>query len=87
MWTVVLRYPQLRLKAIMCWLGVVPLASTTERKMKKQERETKKESATSTNSRSLLGRGELRGTHGHQSNTLRGVRAYLCYKLRFLSIL
>jgi hypothetical protein len=40
--------------------------------MKKQERENKKDSATSINSRSLLGRGDLRGTLSHQSNTERG---------------
>jgi hypothetical protein len=37
--------------------------------------------------RSLLGRGDLRGTLGHQSNTLRGTRACLSYRLGFLSIL
>jgi hypothetical protein len=51
--------------------------------MKKQERETKKEPKTSTSSRSLLGRGDLRGILGH----LRGARACLSYRLDFLSIL
>jgi hypothetical protein len=58
-----------------------------ERKMKKQERETEKESTTFASSRSLLGRGDLRGTLGHQSNTLREGRACLSYRLGFLSIL
>jgi hypothetical protein len=35
-------------------------------KEKQRERETEKESATFTSNRSLLGRGELRGTLGHQ---------------------
>jgi hypothetical protein len=57
--------------------------------MKKQEREreTEKESANFVSNRSLLGRGDLRGTLGHQSNTLRGARAHLSYMLGFLSIL
>jgi hypothetical protein len=37
-------------------------------------------------SRSLLGRGDLRGTLRHQSNTLRGARAGLSSRLGFLSI-
>jgi hypothetical protein len=37
-----------------------------------KERHTEKESVIFTSSRSLLGRGELRGALGHQSNTLRG---------------
>jgi hypothetical protein len=39
---------------------------------------------TSTSSRSLLGRGDLRGPLDHQSNTLRGERAHLSW---FVSIL
>jgi hypothetical protein len=59
----------------------------SERKMENQERETEKESATFASSRSLLGRGDLRATLSHQSNTLTGARACLYYKLRFLTFL
>jgi hypothetical protein len=61
-----------------------------ERKMKKRERERErpgKNLPTFTSSRSLLGRGDLRGTLGHQSNTLREERARLSYRLGFLIIL
>jgi hypothetical protein len=43
-----------------------------ERKVKKLQRHTEKESATFLSSRSLLGREDLRGTLSHQSSTLRG---------------
>jgi hypothetical protein len=55
--------------------------------MKTQETQTKKESMTFASSKSLLGRGDLRRTLGHQSNTLRGARAHLSYSLGLLSIL
>jgi hypothetical protein len=42
----------------------------------------RKESVTFTSTRSLLGRGDL----GHQSNTLRGTRACLSYRLGTLNI-
>jgi hypothetical protein len=38
-------------------------------------------------SRSLLGRGDLRGTLSHQGDTLRGVRAHLSYRLGILNLL
>jgi hypothetical protein len=60
----------------------------TERKVKKLKRETYwEESVTFTSSRSLLGRGDLRGTLGHQSNTLRGARACLSYRLGIFNLL
>jgi hypothetical protein len=50
--------------------------------VKKLKRDTYvKESVTFISSRSLLGRGDLRGTLGHQSKTLRGARADLSYRL------
>jgi hypothetical protein len=42
---------------------------------------------TSISSRPLLGRGDLRGILGHQSNTLRGTRACLSYRLEILNLL
>jgi hypothetical protein len=57
----------------------------TERKVKKQKRDI--ESVTFLSARPLLGRGDLRGTLSHQSNTLRRVRAHLSYKLGILNIL
>jgi hypothetical protein len=41
----------------------------------KSEGERDQESVTSTSSRSLLGKGDLREKLGHQNNTLRGERA------------
>jgi hypothetical protein len=43
-------------------------------KENEEARHTKKKSATFVSSRSLLGRGNLRATLSHQSNTVRGVR-------------
>jgi hypothetical protein len=51
------------------------------------ERETEKESETFTSSRTLLWRGDLRGTLSHQNNTLRGAKARFSYRLGFLSLL
>jgi hypothetical protein len=53
----------------------------------RKERHTEKGSVTLTSSTSFLGRGDLRGTHGHQSNTLRGLRAHLSYRPEILNIL
>jgi hypothetical protein len=51
-----------------------------QRREKERERETEtetnKESATSISSRSLLGRGNLRESLTHQSNTLRGAGVF-----------
>jgi hypothetical protein len=58
----------------------------SERKMENQERETEKESATFASSRSLLGRGDLTGTLGHQRNAERGKCTPLL-RLGFLRIL
>jgi hypothetical protein len=60
----------------------------SERKVKElKRRHTEEEFATFISIRSLLGRGDLRGTLGHQSNTLRGTRACLSYRLGILNIL
>jgi hypothetical protein len=52
-----------------------------------EKRHTEKESVTFISSRSLLERGDLRRILGHQSNTLRGARACLSYRLGILNIL
>jgi hypothetical protein len=67
-------------------LSLVNMVS--ERKWRSwKDRHTEKESATFISSRSLLGRGDLRGTLHHQSNTLRVARACLSYRLGILTIL
>jgi hypothetical protein len=58
-----------------------------ERKVKKLKRDIEKESAIFISSRSLLGRGDLRGTLGQQSNTLRGTRTGLSCRLGILNSL
>jgi hypothetical protein len=52
----------------------------------RKERHTK-ESVTFISSKPLLGRGDIRGTLSHQSNTLRGAKAHLFYRLGILNIL
>jgi hypothetical protein len=60
--------------------------STKLKESEEAKREiTEKESVTFTSSRSFLGRGDLRGILSHQSNSLRGARAGLSYKLEILS--
>jgi hypothetical protein len=59
-----------------------------EKKVKKWKRDIlRKKSVTFISSRHLLGRGDLRGTLGHQNNTLRGARIRLSYRLGILNIL
>jgi hypothetical protein len=67
------------------------VSAPNERKLKKRGGERGRGRGRGTanfiSSRPLLGRGDLRGTLHHQSNTLRGVRACLSYRLGFLNIL
>jgi hypothetical protein len=52
----------------------------------KKERHSEDESATFTSCRPLFGKKDLRGNLGHQSSTLRGMRADLSHRLGFFSI-
>jgi hypothetical protein len=77
-----LRWPK---KGIPLLKTLFQVLAPNERKRKKQERETEteKESVTCISSRSLQGRGDLRRTLGHHSNTLRGARVCLSYRMGF----
>jgi hypothetical protein len=52
-----------------------------------EKRYTEKESVTFISSRSLLGRGDPRGTLGHHSNSLRRAKACFSCRLGILNIL